>query len=155
MEKEKTIKVKSVIVRSTKAVANEVNPLRYAKFIAKQNTYNLVKDMFSFSKRKTEKQTFDEAILKYGISEKTLIDNSLFFTRAKIGFLLVSSALFLYSIVLMLNSSFLMSIALLINSFVFTILGLTYGLRAYQIKIRELCSFKQYLKSIFTTKEKS
>jgi hypothetical protein len=56
MEKEKEIKVRSIIVRSSKAVINEVNPIRYAKFIAKQSNTNLIKNMFNLSRKPIEKQ---------------------------------------------------------------------------------------------------
>ncbi|MFY3200609.1 hypothetical protein ACOTEQ_11945 [Achromobacter xylosoxidans] len=149
MEKEKEIKVKSIVVRSSKAVLNEVNPLRYAKFIAKQSNTNLIKSMFDFSRKTKEKQTFNEAVYKYGISEETLKSNQQFFTKAKWSFSLISLALLVYSFILMLNQHLFMAIALVVNGTVFILLSLTYGLRAYQIKTRELCSFKQYLKSIF------
>ncbi|MFY1879629.1 hypothetical protein ACOTCJ_12255 [Achromobacter xylosoxidans] len=149
MEKEKEIKVKSIVVRSSKAVLNEVNPLRYAKFIAKQSNTHLIKNIFDFSRKTKEKQTFNEAVYKYGISEETLKSNQQFFTKAKWSFSLISLALLVYSFILMLNQHLFMAIALVVNGTVFILLALTYGLRAYQIKTRELCSFKQYLKSIF------
>lgn len=155
MEKEKEIKVKSIIVRSSKAVINEVNPIRYAKFIAKQSNTNLIKNMFNFSKKAKEKQTFQEAVYKYGISEETLSSNQSFFNKAKFCFSIISVALFVYSFVLLIQGNILMPVALIVNGVVFILLSLTYGLRAYQIKTRELCSFKQYLKYIFTLKEQS
>ncbi|MFY1956294.1 hypothetical protein ACOTCL_24930 [Achromobacter xylosoxidans] len=155
MEKEKEIKVKSIIVRSSKAVINEVNPIRYAKFIAKQSNTNLIKNMFNFSRKPIEKQTFQEAVHKYGISEETLSRNQSFFNKARLCFSIISVALFVYSFVLLTQGNILMPVALIVNGLVFVLLSLTYGLRAYQIKTRELCSFKQYLKSIFTLKEQS
>lgn len=149
MEKEKEIKVKSIVVRSSKAVLNEVNPIRYAKFIARQSNTHLIKNIFDFSRKAKEKQTFSEAVYKYGISEETLKSNQQFFTKAKWSFSLISLALLVYSFILMLNQNLFMAIALIVNSAVFILLSLTYGLRSYQIKTRELCSFTQYLKSIF------
>ncbi|KCZ75864.1 hypothetical protein H311_03149 [Anncaliia algerae PRA109] len=149
MEKEKEIKVRSIIVRSSKAVINEVNPIRYAKFIAKQSNTNLIKNMFNLSRKPIEKQTFQEAVYKYGISEETLSRNQSFFHKAKLCFSLISVALFIYSFLLILQGNLMMPIALTVNGLVFVLLALTYGLRSHQIKIRELCSFKQYLKSIF------
>ncbi|MFY2797917.1 hypothetical protein ACOTJJ_30285 [Achromobacter xylosoxidans] len=149
MEKEKEIKVKSIVVKSSKALLNEVNPIRYARFVAKQSNGNLIKDMFNLSRKSKEKQTFQGAIYKYSISEETLSSNQSFFNKAKLCFSLISVALFIYSFILILQGNILMPIALAVNGLVFILLALTYGLRAYQIKTRELCSFKQYLKSIF------
>ncbi len=117
-------------------------------FIAKETT--LIKDGFKnvFTKEQAERtETFDEAMQRLELTEQDLENRTTEFTRLFIIFILMSVAIFCYSIFISIKFSniggFFMGLAI-------TVYCLTHAFRyhfwLFQIKHRKLgCTFKQWL----------
>lgn len=103
------------------------------------------------SDRKHIRDDFEQVVHKYRLTDEDLAKKKTYFTSMKILFALIALS-FVYSFVYFsYTHQVVTALTFLVWSSVWGILSLQYGLRAYQIKTRNLCSLSHYIKQIFRT----
>lgn len=125
----------------TKQISNEVQS---AKNIHRIIFVLPVREMMGLDKKHI-RNTFDEAISKFNISEDTLAKNKDIFGAWRnifIGLFFICLGSFVFQAY---EGSKIQALGCLSIGLMFGSLALKYGLLSYQIKTRNLCSLKDYL----------